>query len=53
MVARSQNKVWEIGRKVLAWFIEVWVKGIINRIKIEAIRAITPPNFLGIDRRMA
>jgi hypothetical protein len=29
------------------------VKGIIKRIETDRTKAITPPNLLGIDRRMA
>jgi hypothetical protein len=29
------------------------VKGIINKIAIENTKAITPPNLLGIDRKIA
>lgn len=31
----------------------IWVNGGINKIKIAANRANTPPNLFGIDRRMA
>jgi hypothetical protein len=30
-----------------------WVRGGTNRIKMAANRAITPPNLLGMDRRIA
>lgn len=52
-VARNQNSVCDAGRNVLAWLFEVWRMGTRKRIKIEAKRAITPPNFLGMDRRIA
>jgi hypothetical protein len=29
------------------------MKGNVNRIAIDATRATTPPNLLGIDRKMA
>lgn len=32
---------------------DVWRKGTRIRTRIEASRARTPPNLLGIDRRMA
>lgn len=32
---------------------EVWSKGMIARIRMERIRAKTPPSLLGIDRRIA
>jgi hypothetical protein len=30
-----------------------WVKGRINKIAIEATKAIAPPNLLGMERRIA
>lgn len=33
--------------------LEVWRRGTNMRIKIENRRARTPPNLLGIERRMA
>ena len=48
-----QKKDWEAGRKVLAWLLEVWRIGTINNTKIEASKAKTPPNFFGIERRIA
>lgn len=32
---------------------DVWRRGIITRIRIERIRARTPPSLLGIDRKIA
>lgn len=32
---------------------EVWSRGMMARIRMEKIRASTPPNLLGMDRRMA
>jgi len=48
-----QNIIWERGRKADESFFDVCRKGIRNQTRIEASRAITPPNFLGIDRRIA
>lgn len=42
-----------IGRNVRLRCFEVWSRGINARIKMERIRAKTPPSLLGIDRRMA
>ena len=53
IVVRDQNNVWEAGRKVFACFLEVWRIGTRNRTRMEAKSAITPPSFLGIDRRIA
>ena len=48
-----QNKSWESGRKVIVRCLDLWRKGIRNRISTEAARANTPPSLLGIERRMA
>jgi hypothetical protein len=31
----------------------MWVKGKIAKIAIDSTKAITPPNLLGIDRKIA
>jgi len=50
---RSQNRSWVKGRKAVPRCLEVWRNGTTIRIRIEKRRARTPPNLLGIDRRMA
>jgi len=50
---RTQNRSCVRGRKVrLRWF-DVWRIGTTMSTKIEAKRASTPPNLLGMERRMA
>lgn len=53
LVTSIQNRVCEIGRNVRLLCLDVWRSGIINRIKMDASRARTPPSLLGIDRRIA
>lgn len=53
LAVRIQNRVWEIGRNIRLRCLDVWRRGMIRRIKMEAKRASTPPSLLGIDRRMA
>lgn len=53
MVVRHQKSLCETGRKVLAWLFDVWRIGTMNKMRIDANKAITPPNFLGMDRRIA
>lgn len=53
IVVRDQKSVCDAGRKVLAWFLEVCSRGTKNKTRIDANKAITPPNFFGIERRMA
>lgn len=50
---RIQYIVCVIGRKVSPRCFEVWRCGIMARIRIERIRARTPPSLLGMERRMA
>lgn len=50
---RVQNKSWEAGRNVSPRCLEMWRRGTVIKIRIEARRAMTPPSLLGIDRRMA
>lgn len=49
----SQNRHWLRGRNVILRCLEVWSIGTIIRIRIDRTRANTPPNLLGIDRRIA
>lgn len=50
---RAQNKNWVRGRKVKARCLEVWRIGTTSKMRTDANRARTPPNLLGIERRMA
>lgn len=50
---KSQNRHWLIGRNVIPRCFEVCSSGTIVRTRIDRIRANTPPNLLGIDRRIA
>lgn len=49
----AQNRNWVIGRNVSPCCLEVCSRGTSRRTRIEKRRASTPPNLLGIDRRMA
>ena len=42
-----------IGRNIRLRCLEVWRNGSRARIRIDKIRARTPPNLLGMDRRIA
>lgn len=53
LATRSQNRVWESGRKVIVRCLDLWRKGIRKRMRTEAARASTPPSLLGMERRMA
>ena len=48
-----QKAACDRGRNEFDSFWEVFSNGRRNSTKIAATRAITPPNFLGIDRSMA
>lgn len=50
---RAQNRICEMGRKVIDRSFDVWSRGIRNSTRIEAARASTPPSLFGMDRRMA
>lgn len=50
---RAQNINWAMGRKVRPCCLDVWSRGTTIRTRIENSRAKTPPNLLGIERRMA
>lgn len=50
---RIQYRVWVIGRKIRLRCFEVWRKGRRARIRIDRIRARTPPSLLGMERRIA
>ena len=49
----TQYRHWLRGRNVMLCCLDMWSIGINARIKTEMTRAGTPPNFLGIDRKIA
>lgn len=53
LATNNQNNVWVIGRNVSVRCFDVCSRGKINNTKMESSRASTPPNLLGIDRRIA
>lgn len=53
LATRIQYRIWVIGRNVRLRCFEVWRNGRRARIRIDRTRATTPPNLLGMDRRMA
>lgn len=53
LATKVQNRSWERGRKVIARCLDLWRRGIRNRISTDAARARTPPSLLGIERRIA
>ena len=53
LATRAQNRSWERGRKVIVRCLDLWRRGIRNRISTDAARARTPPSLLGIERRIA
>lgn len=53
LAASVQNRSWEAGRKAMVRCLDLWRRGLRNRISTEAARARTPPSLLGIDRRIA
>lgn len=53
LAIRVQNRSWEKGRKVIVRCLDLWRRGMRNRISTEAARASTPPSLFGIERRMA
>lgn len=50
---RNQNNNCESGRNVIERCLDLCRSGIRNRIRTEAAKASTPPNLLGMERRMA
>lgn len=48
-----QYRVWVIGRKIKLRCLEVCMNGSRARIRMDRIRARTPPSLLGIERRIA
>ena len=53
LATRVQNRSWDSGRKVIERCLDLWRRGLRNRINTEAARASTPPSLLGIERRIA
>lgn len=53
LATRVQNRSWESGRKAIVRCLDLWRRGIRNRISTDAARARTPPSLLGIERRIA
>lgn len=53
LAIKSQKRVWARGRKAVPCCFALWSIGIIAKIRIERKRARTPPNLLGIERRIA
>lgn len=53
LVTKIQNRICDRGRKVIDRCLDVWSRGMRNKIRTEAARARTPPSLLGIDRRIA
>ena len=50
---KSQYMNCVSGRKVIARCFDVWSRGRMERMRIDRIRARTPPSLFGIDRRIA
>lgn len=53
LATRIQNSVCEIGRNISPRCFEVCSVGIRARIRMDIIRANTPPSLLGIERKIA
>lgn len=49
----TQNIILFIIKKWYPLIKDFWVSGKINKIAIDKTREITPPNLLGIERRIA
>lgn len=49
----TQNRHWLIGRNIMLRCFDVCSMGVSARIRMERIRANTPPSLLGMDRRIA
>lgn len=50
---KSQNRHWLRGRNIMLRCLDVWRSGMNAKIRMENTRASTPPNLLGMDRRIA
>lgn len=53
LVTRSQKIVWLRGRNIIVRCFDVCSSGINANTRMDRIRASTPPNLLGIERRIA
>lgn len=53
LAIKDQKKIFAMGRNMRERSLEVWMRGIKKRIRIEKRRARTPPSLLGIERRIA
>ncbi len=53
LLNKVQRIVLFIGKNWIPLILLFLIMGIINRIAIEVTNAITPPNLLGIDRKIA
>lgn len=53
LAIKVQKKIFAIGRNIRERSLEVWVRGIKKRMRMEKRRARTPPSLLGIERRIA
>jgi len=53
MLKKLQNMIWFIKKFLFLLILVNSDSGRITKIAIDAIRQITPPNLLGIDRRIA
>lgn len=53
LATRIQYRVWVIGRNVRLRCFEVWRNGRRAKIRIDRTKATTPPNLLGMERKMA
>ena len=53
MQIKDQNKIFFPGKNFVLLNLVDPEKGIVKRMAIERTKAKTPPNLLGIDRRMA
>lgn len=50
---KIQNVHWLSGRNIMLRCLDMWRIGNSIRIRMERTRANTPPNLLGMDRRIA
>jgi hypothetical protein len=53
ILINNQKVICLIGKNCVPRRLSLGRNGIINRIETDRTRAITPPNLLGIERRMA
>ena len=53
VATNTQKVACERGRNEFDSFLDVFKRGRRNNTRMAAIKAITPPNLLGIDRRIA